>query len=437
MNKRKLIKNAYVVTMNPKMDCLPADMLIEGNKISEIAPDLESADAEIFDASGLIAVPGFIQTHVHLCQTLFRNTADDLSLLDWLKEKIWPAEAAHNERSLRLSALLGISELFKSGTTTIMDMGIVRHQDVIFEALAASGMRAVAGKIMMDGGDLPSELREDTTASLRESEFLLKKWHGYDDGRIQYAVTPRFAVSSSPELLKEAAGLANACDVIYHSHASENRDECALIEARFGKSNIRVFADLGVKKGNLCLAHCIWTDEADRALMREHEMKVLHCPSANLKLGSGIAPIPDYLDRGISVSLGADGAPCNNNLDIFMEMRLASLIQKPLHGPKTMPAEEIFKSATINAAKTLRQENLIGSLEIGKLADITFIRENQIHSIPYSNIYAKFVYSTRAADVDSVMINGNWVLKQRNLLTMDEEAVISDVNTWMQKSTHQ
>jgi cytosine/adenosine deaminase-related metal-dependent hydrolase len=312
-----------------------------------------------------------------------------------------------------------------------MDMGTVNHQDVIFQVLAQSGMRAVAGKTMMDFGDRPEGLQESTRDSLDQSLKLLQKWNNFDDGRLKYAFAPRFVLSCTDDLLQETGRLARENQVLYHTHAAENKKETELVQERFGTSNIQAFEKLGVADENLCLAHCVWTDKRDRDLMTERNIKVLHCPSANLKLGSGIAPIPDYLARGINVSLGADGAPCNNNLNIFQEMRLAALIQKPLHGPKAMPAEQVIKMATIEGAKTLQLDNEIGSLEAGKRADLTFIKINQVHSIPFDNIYSKLVYSSTASDVKHVMVQGKWVLNDRQLLTIDENATLNAIQKRM------
>lgn len=422
-----LIKNAFIVTMNPQREIIKGDILISGNRIKEISESISVQSDEVFSAEDYIITPGFIQTHVHLCQALFRNLADDLSLLDWLEQKIWPYEAGHTSESIRLSARLGIAELFLSGTTTIMDMGTVHHQDDIFEALAETGIRAVAGKAMMDFGNHPAGLQESTKDSIDESLRLLNKWHRYDNGRIRYAFAPRFALSCSDDLLRETGNLARENGVLYHTHAAENVNEAELVQQRFGVSNIQLFDKLGVADKNLCLAHCVWTDHEDRQLLKERDIKVLHCPSANLKLGSGIAPIPDYLEQGITVSLGADGSPCNNNLNIFQEMRLAALIQKPLAGPESMPAEQVVQMATVNGARTLALQDEIGSLEPGKRADLTFIKINQVHAIPFDNIYSKIVYSTQASDVAHVLINGKWVLRDRILLTIDEDTLVESV----------
>lgn len=427
MKKNILIKNGIIVTANPKMDIFRGDILIEDDIIKTIAPNISSHHEVVFNADEYLIVPGFVQTHIHLGQTMFRNMAEDMALLDWLSQVIWPGEANHSRESAEISAKLSLAELIRNGTTTIMDIGLVHHADVLFESIAQSGIRAISGKMLMDGGDSPAGLMEDTDKALSESVELLQKWHGFDNDRIRYAFAPRFVLSSSDELLRQLADLSLKYNVIVHSHASENKDEVRLVEERFGMRNIEVFDHFGLTEGHLCLAHCIWTDEHERQIMLEKDVKVLHCPSANLKLGSGIAPIPDYLQRGINVSLGADGAPCNNNLNIFTEMRLAGLIQKYLHGPQAMPAPTVFKLATIDGARALGMEKEVGSIEEGKKADLVFIKRNQVHSIPDENIYAKLIYATQSEDVRHVMINGKWILKDRQLLTLDEMDVISKI----------
>ncbi len=425
--KLLLIKNGLLITVNAHMDVFQGDLLIEGDRIRAIGPHLNAPQADTLYADDLIIVPGFVQTHVHLAQTLFRNSAEDLALLDWLEQKIWPGEAGHTPETLRLSAELSIAEFFLGGTTTIMDIGIVKHAHVLFETIARTGIRAISSKMLMDYGEGPSRLIEKTDQALQESVDLLEKWHGYDNGRIGYAFAPRFVLSCSDDLLNELGKLAQQYKVAIHSHASENQTEVELVKQRFRLSNIQVFERFGLTESSLRLAHCIWTDETDRQIMKNNDIKVLHCPSANLKLGSGIAPVPDYLNRGINVSLGADGAPCNNNLSIFTEMRLAALIQKGLHGPESMPAATVFKLATIDGARALQLDQEIGSIEVGKKADLTFIKRNQVHSIPDENIYAKLIFSTKEADIQHVMVDGRWVVKDRQLLTIDENELIKKI----------
>ena len=415
-----LIKNGLIVTMNSAFEVLNGDILTDGKMIARIGQDLNDPADEIFDAGGLVIIPGLVQAHVHLCQALFRNAADDLSLLDWLKKRIWPMEGKHTAQSLRISARLGLAEMIRAGTTTILDMGTVYHQDVIFEEMVRSGIRGYSGKAMMDDGDIPDSLRETTKESLYESQRLCSAWHGYDDQRINYAFAPRFALSCTEKLLRETAELARGNNTLYHSHASENKRETDLVKQRFGCGNIALFEKMNAVGKNLCLAHCIWVSGDEINLMREFEVNVLHCPTANLKLGSGIAPVPEYFEQGILTALGSDGAPCNNNMDIFREMRLAALIQKPKYGPESMPSRDVLAMATINGAKVLNLDQMTGSIECGKCADLTFIKNDQVHSIPYENIYSKLVYSAGSMDVEDVMINGKWVYKDRHLLYENE-----------------
>lgn len=434
--KRTIIQNGTIVTMNARRDILQGSVLIENDRIKKIGrmkpQDFEGA--KIIPAEKLTVIPGFIQTHVHLCQVLFRNHADDLELLDWLKLKIWPFEAAHNPHSISVSAQLGIAELIMGGTTTILDMGTVRHTDHVFEQIEQSGIRAFCGKAMMDQcGDAPKGLQEKTDASLKETERLIKTWHNRANGRIRYALAPRFVLSCSERLLKEANAIATDRQLLYHTHASENRDEVAAVKQQTGMSNIGYFDHIGIMNERLCLAHCIWLSDEETEMIRRSKTKVLHCPSANLKLGSGIARIPEMLDAGITVSIGADGAPCNNNLDAFHEMRLAALIQKPRLGPTAMNAEQVMAMATINGARALGVEPETGSIEINKKADIVLLDLNQPHAHPFENIYSQIVYSAKSSDVQTVMIDGKIIMKNRELKTLDIEKVFAVASIELRK----
>jgi 5-methylthioadenosine/S-adenosylhomocysteine deaminase len=431
-----LIKKGVIVTVNPLSDIFQGDILVKDSKIAKIGLDINEPNATVFDASDYFVTPGFIQTHVHLCQTLFRNLADDMSLLDWLKKKIWPLEAQHTKDSLRVSAQLGIAELLLGGTCTIMDMGTVHHMQAVFEEIEHSGIRAICGKTMMDWGDIPDNLRETTKDSIDESVKLLNDWHNRAGGRIKYAFAPRFVLSCTQELLVQTYSLSREYNVRFHSHAAENKKETELIEQTFGARNVNLFDKLGIVGPDVCLAHCIWLDEKEKDILEHNNIKVLHCPGANLKLGSGIAPIPEYLDRGISVSLGADGAPCNNNMDIFNEMRLAALIQKPKNGPTAMNSETVFRMATIDGARALGLESQIGSIEVGKKADLVFCKINELRSIPFENIYSKVVYSTNSSGVIHSMIDGKWVMQDRTLSAYDINKIILNSNQEIQNFIH-
>jgi 5-methylthioadenosine/S-adenosylhomocysteine deaminase len=421
-----IIKNAYIVTMNPKRELLEGNIYIENDRIVAIGAVERQAD-KVIDARGQAVIPGLIQTHIHLCQTLFRGQADDLELLDWLKLRIWPLEGAHDFESVYYSALLGIAELLRGGTTAIIDMETVHHTESAFEAIAQSGIRALSGKCMMDWGEgVPDSLREKTDVSLRERVDLLEKWHGKCDGRLRYAFSPRFAISCSEGLLKEVRKLSRQYEVKIHTHASENQAEIAVVENERHFRNILYFDHLEMADQDLILAHCIWLDGREMTIIQKNRVKVAHCPSCNLKLASGIARIPEMLERGIQVGIGADGAPCNNNLDQFTEMRTAALIQKPQHGPTVMPAWKVFEMATLNGAAVMGLSEEIGSLEPGKKADLVMVDLRKVHCIPYtgSNIYAQLVYQARNTDVTLTMVDGKIVFENNRLTTIEEQEVI-------------
>lgn len=426
-----LIKNATIVTMNQEREVLQGNILLEKDRIVEIGETREEAD-RVIDATGKVVIPGLIQSHVHLCQTLFRGQADDLELLDWLKQRIWPLEGGHDPESVYYSALLGCGELFKGGTTAIIDMETVHHTESAFQAILESGMRAVSGKCMMDyGEEVPETLMEDTDRSIQESVDLLEKWHGKGDGRLQYAFTPRFVVSCTEKLLLEVRDLAAKYGVKIHTHASENRGEIELVQQDRGMRNVVYLDKIGLTGPNLILAHCIWLDEEERDILVKSGTKIAHCPSSNLKLASGIAKIPELIEAGAYVSIGADGAPCNNNLDQFMEMRLAALIQKPIYGPTVMPAEQVFELATIGGAKAMGLENEIGSLEVGKKADLAIVDLGGLHTNPVmgkTNIYSQLVYQLKSSDVLYTIVDGKIVMDNRVLTTIDEEEVKAKCN---------
>ncbi|RYM06683.1 5'-deoxyadenosine deaminase [Sporolactobacillus sp. THM7-7] len=430
--KNILIKNAEIITMNRKEKIIKGDLLIVGDRISEIAPSISpEPDDKVIDAAGKTVIPGFIQTHIHLCQTLFRGKADDLELMDWLRKRIWPLEAAHDEESIYVSAMLGIGELIAGGSTTIVDMETVHHTNEAFEAIAKSGIRALSGKVMMDKGeDVPEGLQEKTAASIQESVDLLEKWNGHDQGRIRYAFAPRFVISCTEPLLTQVRDLAATYNVYVHTHASENRGEIAIVERETGMRNIIYLDHIGLTGPRLLLAHCIWLSEEEKEIIRRCGVHVSHCPGSNLKLASGIADVTHMSDMGINLGLGADGAPCNNNLNMFQEMRLAALIHKPANGPTAMDARHIFRMATIDGARAVGMGKDIGSLEPGKKADLAILNLNQFHSYPSfdSDPISRIVYSAAATDVETTIINGRIVMENRQMKTIDKALVLKEAD---------
>jgi 5-methylthioadenosine/S-adenosylhomocysteine deaminase len=391
---------------------------------------------EVYDASGLTLIPGFIQTHIHLSQTLFRGLADDLPLLDWLRLKIFPFENAHNENSLRITAQLSINELLMGGTTTFLDMGTLKYGEVVLQEMIDSGIRGFSGKCLIDINDLFPEFESSTKNELKDIETLAKNFHNSGDGRVKYSFSPRFVLSCTEKLLKETKEIMKDFNgSIYHTHSSESTDEINEVRRRFHKENIEYFASIGVLDDHTVLAHCVHTSDNERKMLKARNTRIAHCPSANMKLGSGIAPIPQYLKEGISVTLGADGAACNNNLCIFNEMRLASLIQKPIHGTEIMDAKTLFRMATIEGAKALHLQNEVGSIEVGKKADLVLI-DIDSYSNSYSDsdesVYSDIVFSSATENVRSVMVDGRWVVKERASLIYDQREIISKGNEELQ-----
>ena len=424
-----LIKGGTFVTMDTKNSIVQGDLLIDDGRIVSVGATVKLADVTI-DATDCAVLPGFVQTHVHLCQTLFRGAADDLSLIDWLKERVWPMEAAHTAESIKASARLGIAELIKGGTTCALTMETVSHTDEVFRVVEETGCRATVGKCMMDkGDDVPAALHEETESSINESLALLDAWHGKANQRIHYCFAPRFAVSCTRELLTRVASLARERGVMVHTHASENRTECAMVEAETGLRNIAYLDALGLTGRHVALAHCVHIADEEMDILAKTATNVVHCPSSNLKLGSGIAPITNMLARGISVSLGADGAACNNRLDMFTEMRTAALLQKALHGPEVITANQALRLATIDGAKAMGLDKEIGSLEPGKKADVILVRLGQLHTTPRrAEPVSSLVYSAQESDVETVIIDGLLVMQNRKLLTIDEAGALGDAD---------
>ncbi len=421
-----VIRGGTIVTMNPQREVLEGDLAVVGDRIAAVGAWAGGDEDQIIDARGMLVIPGLIQAHTHLCQTLFRGMGDDLELLAWLNQRIMPLEAAHDEESLYYSALLGCGELLRGGTTSIIDMGTLNHTDSIFRAVEEAGLRYLGGKCMIDNRLQPdSPLHEETEASLAESLELLQRWDGAAGGRLHYAFCPRFVPSCSEELLLGAAALAEQYGVPIHTHASENYSETLLVEEQRGQRNIIYLDHLGYCSPGLILAHCIHIDDEERGILAARGVNVAHCPSSNLKLASGIAPIPELLSQGARVSLGADGAPCNNNLNMFMEMRLAALLHKPRCGPAAMPARQVFEMATLNGARAMGLEQEIGSLEAGKKADIVLVDLRRWHTWPdrAASVYAQLVYQAQAADVYCTMVDGQVLMQAERTLTINEAEV--------------
>ena len=423
-----LIRGGTLLPMREGARPERGDVLLIGSRIEEMGVIEPRHDTEILDASGCYVMPGLVQTHVHLVQTIFRGGAEDLPLLEWLRRRVWPLEAAHSPRTLRASTRLAASELLLSGTTTVLSMETVHHTEVVFETLAEIGLRAVVGKCMMDSNDgVPPGLREETRRSVDESLALKRQWDGAANGRLHAAFAPRFAVSCSRELLEAVAALSARDQALIHTHASESRDEVDIVRRiSGGYSNLEYLAATGLATRHLCVAHCVWVTEREQELLAARDVKVMHCPGSNLKLGSGIAPVPEMRARGISVSLGADGAACNNRLDMFEEMRLAATLQAMRRGPGALTARDVLWMATREGARTLGQESELGSIEVGKRADLILVQRDRPHLAPDADPWSTLAYAARGTDVQLTMVDGQILVRDFKLEGLDAAEVTAE-----------
>ena len=420
-----LIRGGLVLTMNDRFDTIEGDVSITDGRIAAVGPAIAGTHDRTIDARGGYILPGFIQTHIHLCQTLFRGYADDLPLMDWLRRRVWPMEAAHTPASLRAATRVATTELLSSGTTAVLTMETVHDTDVVFETVAESGLRATIGKCMMDSAaDVPARLQEETRASIDESVSLRRRWDGAANGRLHAAFAPRFAVSCSRALLEAVASLSDEQHALVHTHASESREEIAIVkQISGGMTNLQYLVSVHLASPHLCAAHCVWVDDHEQGLLAEHDVKVLHCPGSNLKLGSGVAPVPEMRARGITVSLGADGGACNNRLDMFEEMRLAAVLQAMRMHPGVLPARDVVWMATRAGARTLGLEQDIGSIEVGKRADLIVVDRDRPHLAPGPDPYSTIVYAARGSDVRTTIVDGEVLVDEFAPVRVDQAEV--------------
>jgi len=415
-----VLRGGTLLTMDARRTVRRADLLVDRDRIARIGAGRAPRRARVIDCAGRIVIPGLVQAHVHLCQALFRNLADGLPLLEWLSLRIWPLEAAHDARSLGFSARLGIAELLLGGTTSVLDMATVRHTEAVLRAAEDSGIRYAGGKCLMDAG--PGPLREGTREALRETLRLGRKWHGAAGGRIRWALCPRFVLSCSLGLLQEVRALSEREGWLVHTHASESRAEVEAVRDHTGTDNVAYLDRIGLCTSRTVLAHCVHVSPGEIRILARSGTSAVHCPGANLKLASGIAPVPKLLAEGVNVALGADGAACNNTLDAFHEMRLAATLHLLEAGAPALPPAEVLAMATIRGARALGLADEIGSLEEGKKADIAVVDVSGPHCQPAGpDPHGTLVYCARASDVTDVIVDGQVVVRGRRLRRLDAE----------------
>lgn len=400
-------------------------VVVDGSRIAAVGAYAELRDRypDREEQSYDILLPGLVGGHLHSVQSLGRGIADDSELLEWLFEYVLPMEASLSAEEMEIAAKLGYLEMIESGTTTCIDHLSVNHAERAFEAAGEIGIRGVLGKVLMDQRS-PDGLLEDTDEALAESRRLIEAYHGAFGDRIRYAVTPRFAVSCSEACLRGARDLADEYEgVRIHTHASENRGEIETVEEDTGMRNIHWLDEVGLTGDDVVLAHCVWTEESERELLAETGTHVTYCPSSNMKLASGIAPITDYLERGINVAIGNDGPPCNNTLDPFTELRQGSLLQK-VDGldPVAAPAETLFEMATRNGAKAAGFDRL-GALREGWRADIIGLDTDLTRATPLHDPLSHLVFGAHGDDVVFTMVDGNVLLEDGAVTVVDADEI--------------
>jgi cytosine/adenosine deaminase-related metal-dependent hydrolase len=371
-------------------------------------------------------MPGFVQAHLHLAQTLHRGAAEDRTLLPWLAQVVWPLEAAHDEETLAAAARLGIAECLDAGVTTILDMGTTHLHEVVLREIWNGGIRALSGKAMMDldlDKSAPEKLRESTRQSLDESERLATLVEERYAPRVQYAYAPRFALSASTELHREVARRARERERWIHTHASETRAEVAAVVKIVGDTCVRFLQREGVLDGRATVAHAVHLGSGEAEILGRSKTGVAHCPSSNLKLGSGIADVARLRQAQVAVGLGSDGAPCNNRLDPFREMSLAALLPRRDGVLTQVSARDAVRMATIEGARAIGLDAEIGTLQAGKRADVVVLDLRRFHTAASGDPHTALVYSASPANVRDVVCDGRVVKRDYRLTGFDEREV--------------
>ena len=432
-----LIHGGTLVCMDDARTVKRGDLLIAGRRILAIAEDVPAALATLpegratdaFDAAGALVLPGFVHAHLHLCQTLFRGLAEQSDLLRWLREAIWPLEAAHTDDSLVASVQLGACELIAGGVTCVNDMGTVHHADALGAALAASGLRAVFGPALMDQGErVPPRLLEGADRALESALAVADRWHGEAEGRLRVALAPRFILSCSEPLWRGVTEASRDRGLLVHTHLAESPTEGGEVKSAVGSHAAPYFARHGVLSPRFVGAHGVWLDDAELALFKTADAALVHCPGSNLKLGSGLADVRAWRRAGVRCGLGSDGGACNNRLDSFVEMGLAAGIARVQHGDDPLPAIDVVALATCDGADALGLAGEVGSLEPGKQADIAVVRVDRPHHGPFPlrDVYATLVHAARDSDVRLTVVQGRVLYRDGAHTTLEPARVAGD-----------
>jgi cytosine/adenosine deaminase-related metal-dependent hydrolase len=438
-----LISGGTIITVGEQRRVIrDGAILVQKDKVAQVGKASEvkvspKAECEI-DAKGMVVLPGLVDTHVHLAQALLRGCADDASLIDWLQKFVWPLQGNFEAEDGKASAELCMLEMIKSGTTTFLESLLHSRYgfDGIAESVQRSGMRGLLSKTVMGLAGYGTEesimhpgMIEDAETCLREVEAYFKRWNGAADGRVRVWYGVRSLGGCTPELYKQIAGSAERLGTGATMHLSEVQEDVRYAKKQFGKMPAEFMDQVGLVGPNVVFAHGVWLTEKEWHILARRGASVAHCPSSNMKLASGIAKIPEMMQSGVNVGLGCDGGPSNNCYDMVREMKAASLLQKArLLDPLVMRAESVLEMATILGAKALGLQREIGSIEVGKKADLVLISLGKPHLTPAFNPVSHIVYAAQGADVDTVIIDGEVVMENRIVKTLDEEEIIRNAN---------
>ncbi len=399
---------------------------VEDGKISYIGKDLPDGFAadEVIDGKGMLATAGMVNTHGHVSMTLLRSYADDMALMDWLENKIWPIEAKMNAKDIYWGAMLGIAEMLKSGTTCFADMYC--FMDDVARAVAETGIRANLSRGLIG-------LAPDKDEKLAENTQLVKDWQGYDNGRIRITYGPHAPYTCPVEYLQKVIEAAQANNAEIQMHLCETKGEVENCIKEHGVTPIKLMEQLGMFEQGTIAAHCVYLTEDDMDIMAAKNVRVAHNPQSNLKLASGIAPVARMLEKGICVGLGTDGASSNNNLDMLEECRAAAMLHKTTTlNPLAVPAAQAWDMATVNGAQVLGFDEL-GKLSVGQQADIVLWNMHKPYWYPRHNKLSLLVYAANSSDADTVIVNGKVVLQNGSMTLFDEEKIYAEANLRAQK----
>ncbi|WP_040371679.1 amidohydrolase family protein [Butyricimonas synergistica] len=417
-----IIFNARILTMNEEMEIIKnGSILIEKNCIKEIRPGkIEMPDAENFDAEGMIVMPGFVNTHTHVPMTMLRGYADDLPLHTWLNDHIFPAEARMvTPENVVMATRLAFIEMIKSGTTCFNDMYF--FEDIIAAEARKAGIRAVIGESLID---FPTPSFRTLDEGIARCESLVQQWYGHE--LIHPTVCAHSPYTCSKQTLRKAKDITEKYNIPLHIHVAETRQEVEDITTRTGLSPAAYLYSIGLLDRNVIAAHSVWLNPNDIELYARTGTSIAHCPKSNLKLASGIADTDAYLKAGINVGIGTDGTASNNTLDMVEETRFAALLPKGVHyNPEAVSAKTALRMSTINGAKALGLNHLTGSLEPGKRADLIVVHADASNMIPMYNEYSAIVYAANSKNIRSSMVNGKWIMLNREVMNIDKEETMN------------